>query len=78
MCAKNGKNEEAIFNEAIGIKSSAERAAFIKSACGDDAALLARVEALLKVHFEDKSFLRSPPVGIDSTLDATPLTEVQV
>ena len=75
MCAKNGKNEESIFNEAIGIKSSAERAAFIKSACGDDAALLARVEALLKVHFEDKSFLRSPPAGIDSTLDAPPLTE---
>jgi serine/threonine protein kinase/tetratricopeptide (TPR) repeat protein len=75
MCAKKGKHEVSIFNEAIGIKSSAERAAFIKSACGDDAALLARVEALLKVHFEDKSFLRSPPAGIDSTLDAPPLTE---
>jgi serine/threonine protein kinase/tetratricopeptide (TPR) repeat protein len=75
MCAEHKKDEEAIFNEAIKIKSYAERAAFIKSACADDTALLARVEALLKVHFEDKSFLKSPPVGIDSTLDAPPLTE---
>jgi serine/threonine protein kinase/Tfp pilus assembly protein PilF len=69
------KNEEAIFNEAIKIKSSAERAAFVKSACGDDTALLARVEAMLKVHFEDESFLKSPPAGIAGTLDAPPLTE---
>ncbi|MGA2916438.1 MAG: serine/threonine-protein kinase [Sedimentisphaerales bacterium] len=75
MCAEHKKNEEAIFNEAIGIKSDAERAAFIKSACGDDTTLLARIEALLKVHFADKSFLKSPPAGIAGTLDAGPLTE---
>ncbi len=75
MCAEHNKDEEAIFDEAIKIKSDAERAAFIKSACGDDIALLARVEALLKVHFEDKSFLKSPPAGIAGTLDAPPLTE---
>jgi serine/threonine protein kinase/tetratricopeptide (TPR) repeat protein len=75
MCAEHKRDEEAIFNEAIKIKSYAERAAFIKSACGDDTALLARVEALLKVHFEGKSFLKSPPAGIAGTLDAGPLTE---
>jgi serine/threonine protein kinase len=75
MCAEHNKNEEAIFNAAIEIDSPAERSAFVKSACGDDTALLARVEALLKVHFEDKSFLKSPPVGVDVTLDAGPLTE---
>jgi WD40 repeat protein/serine/threonine protein kinase len=75
MCAENKRNEEAIFNEAIEIKSFVERAAFIKSACGDDNALLARVEALLKVHFEDESFLKSPPAGIDGTLESSPLTE---
>jgi len=69
------KNEEAIFNAAIKIESPAERAAFVKSACGDDATLLARVEALLKVHFEDGSFLKSPPGGIASTLGAPPPTE---
>jgi serine/threonine protein kinase/tetratricopeptide (TPR) repeat protein len=75
VSAEYRKNEEAIFNAAIEIDSPAERAAFIKSACGDDTALLARVEALLKVHFEDESFLKSPPAGIAGTLDAGPLTE---
>jgi serine/threonine protein kinase len=69
------KNEEAVFNAAIEIDSVTERAAFVKSACGDDAKLLARVEALLKVHYEDKRFLKSPPAGMDSTLDSSPLTE---
>ena len=41
----------------------------------DDTTLLARVEALLKVHFEDQTFLESPPVSVDGTLDAPPLTE---
>ncbi|MHC4573182.1 MAG: protein kinase domain-containing protein [Planctomycetota bacterium] len=69
------KNEEAIFESAVGIDSPAERTAFVKSACGDDAKLLARVEALLRIHYEDKSFLKSPPVAIDDTLDDLPLTE---
>ncbi len=69
------KNEEEIFSTAIEIDSPAERAAFVKSACGDDTELLSRVEALLKVHYEDNSFLKSPPFGIDVTLDASPLSE---
>jgi tetratricopeptide (TPR) repeat protein len=74
MFDKPKKDEETIFNAAIEIDTPAKRAAFIKSACGDDTALLARVEALLKVHFEDGRFLKSPP-GVDVTLDAGPLTE---
>jgi len=74
MCAKHKKDEEAIFNESIKMKSAAERDAFIKSACGDNAELLARVEALLKVHYEDEGFLKSPP-GIEDTLDNQVLTE---
>jgi WD40 repeat protein/tetratricopeptide (TPR) repeat protein/serine/threonine protein kinase len=73
VCAE--KNEEAIFNAAIEIDSPAERAEFVKSACGDDAELLARVEALLRVHYEDESFLKAPPAGARTTLDAGPLTE---
>jgi len=69
------KNEEAIFNEAIKIKSPDERNAYIKEACGNDIDLLRRIEALLKVHFEDESFLKSPPAGIAGTLAASPLTE---
>jgi len=69
------KNEEAIFNAAIQIDSPTERAALVKSACGDDARLLARIEALLKVHYEDHRFLKSPPAGVDGPLDSSPLTE---
>jgi hypothetical protein len=75
MGAQQGKNEEAIVNEAIKITSHAERAAFVKSACADDAALLDRVEALLKSHFEGSSFLNLPPASVNGTLDAPPLTE---
>jgi WD40 repeat protein/serine/threonine protein kinase len=67
------KNEEAIFDAALEIKDAAERSAYLKSACGRDAELLARVEALLKVHYEDKNFLESLPVGV--TFDDSPLTE---
>jgi serine/threonine protein kinase/tetratricopeptide (TPR) repeat protein len=68
------KSEEAIFNAAVDIESAGERAAFVKSSCGDDGALLARVEALLQVYYEDGNFLKSPP-GIDVTLDDSPLAE---
>ncbi len=65
----------SIFNEAIRIESPSERDAFIKAACGDDSDLLSRVEALLKVHFEEKSPSGSPPSGVNNTLLTTPLTE---
>ncbi len=75
MCAKHEQDAEAIFNEAIKIESDAERATFIKAACADDTTLLARVEALLKAPLEHKSSRKLPPVSVDGTLDAPPLTE---
>jgi hypothetical protein len=74
MGTKNG-NEESIFSAAIEIESPIERAAFVKSACGDDAELQARVEGLLRIHYKDKSFLKSPPAGTNTTLDTSPLVE---
>jgi WD40 repeat protein/tetratricopeptide (TPR) repeat protein len=68
------EDEEVIFKAALKLESAAERTAFLKSACRGDAELLSRVEALLKVHFEDKSFLKSP-AGTDVTFDYSPLTE---
>jgi eukaryotic-like serine/threonine-protein kinase len=65
----------SIFNEAIRIESPSERDAFVKSACGDDTALLTRIEALLKVHFEDKGHHKSPRGNSNSTLETPPLTE---
>jgi hypothetical protein len=48
------KGEEAIFYEALELKSPAERSAYLKGVCGDDLALLARVEALLKVQASER------------------------
>jgi serine/threonine protein kinase/tetratricopeptide (TPR) repeat protein len=68
------KNEEAIFSAAIEIESAAEREAYVKSACRQDSGLLARVESLLKVYYEDTNFLKSPP-GVDETIRNAVLSE---
>ncbi len=70
----DNKNEEAIFAAAIEIEHAAEREGFVKSACGEDFELLARVEALLKVYYEDKKFLKSPP-GVDGMTENEVLSE---
>jgi len=43
-------NEETIFKAAIKLKTSAEKIAYIKKACGNDKQLLKRVASLLKAH----------------------------
>jgi hypothetical protein len=48
-------DEEAVFHAARRLSSPAERAEYLRSACGDDAALLGRVQALLSVHDEENS-----------------------
>jgi hypothetical protein len=60
-------NEEAIFNLARLIEAPEARRLYLQQACGDDAQLQARVEALLHVHDEQKSFLEPPhakPFGV--------------
>ncbi|MCJ7777983.1 MAG: serine/threonine protein kinase, partial [Sedimentisphaerales bacterium] len=74
MCANQKKDEEAIYYEAIS-KPPDERKAYVQAACGDDAELLARVEALLKAHQVEDSFLEKPVLGSNVTLDKGPLTE---
>ncbi|UCG58179.1 MAG: serine/threonine protein kinase, partial [Phycisphaerales bacterium] len=69
------KNEETIFKAAVKLKSPAERAAYIKTACGDNADLLARIEALLKAHEQDGSFLESPLLAPNITFGESPVTE---
>jgi WD40 repeat protein/serine/threonine protein kinase len=71
----NVNKEESIFDEAIKIESASKRAAYLKSACKGDEEFLARVEALLKVHYEDKSFLDASVLSTDVTFDDSPLTE---
>ncbi|MHC4622839.1 MAG: protein kinase domain-containing protein [Planctomycetota bacterium] len=69
------RNEEEIFDAARQIESAAQRASFLRAVCGNDAALLARIEALLKVHYEDKSFLQKPPPALDAAHDDRRLVE---
>lgn len=51
---------EAIFAEAILQPAGEQRAAYVARACGDDAHLRRRVEALIKAHENAGSFLAGP------------------
>jgi serine/threonine protein kinase/tetratricopeptide (TPR) repeat protein len=64
-------SEESIFVTALEMSTPSARAAYLESACGGDAALRRRVEALLKAH-EQSGDLLDPqanllgPVGVDT------------
>jgi serine/threonine protein kinase/Tol biopolymer transport system component len=73
--ANEDKNEEVIFNNAVRLKGSAERDAYLAEACEGDPKLRANVEALLLAH-EEKSPLDTPIFEVDVTLDDSALTEV--
>ena len=60
--APNNREKE-IFEQALDLASSAERLAFVKGACGEDAALCARVLALLQAHETNTGFLPQEPAG---------------
>ncbi|MCI0358499.1 MAG: protein kinase [Planctomycetaceae bacterium] len=53
-------NERSIFMAALEKSSLDERSAFLDAACGGDAALRQRVEALLNSHVDGGSFLEMP------------------
>jgi hypothetical protein len=74
MCAEPTKNEETIYYEAVS-KPPKERKAYLKAACGDDAELLARIEALLKAREVEDSFLEVPDLDPNVTLDVSPISE---
>jgi len=50
------KNPRDIFLDALD-RAPADRAAYLDEACGDDAALRHRVEALLRAHDDPGAFL---------------------
>jgi len=66
---------ETIYNTARQKLSGAERSAYLDKACGNDAALRARVEALLKADDQAGSFLEAPALDVTVTFDKSPLTE---
>src|SRR5438477_2327396 len=53
--------EKEIFEQALDITPAEERLRFLTSACGKDAALLARVQALLRADESGESFLPEQP-----------------
>jgi serine/threonine protein kinase len=54
---------KAIFMTALEKIDRAERAAYVREACGHDEALRQRVEILLKAHDDPASFMKSPVAG---------------
>ncbi len=57
----NVNREREIFEAALEITSAEERLDYLKGACGGDAALLARVQALLESHEAPEGFLPEQP-----------------
>src|SRR5688500_20169163 len=54
----------AVFDHTVELRSPAERAAYLMQACGDDAAVRARVDGLLAAYEAAGSFLESPPPNV--------------
>ena len=63
--------ERQIFEHALDLESAGERLGYVKGACADDAALLARVQALLQAHDESSRFLPDDPSGAATVLFPT-------
>src|SRR5262245_52225821 len=66
--------EKEIFEQALDLESGEERQSFLEQACGEDAALLARLRALLKASEEESRFLPDEPAQSPTALSA-PVTE---
>jgi serine/threonine protein kinase/tetratricopeptide (TPR) repeat protein len=63
-------DEAAIFNLARRIEGAEARRLYLQQACGDDTELMARVEALLRVHDQTHGFLESPTEELSAALSA--------
>ncbi|MCH7557545.1 MAG: protein kinase [Planctomycetes bacterium] len=73
--SKEPKDIKAIFSEALEKQTAEERAAYLDQACGNDADLRSKVEALLKAHNEAGDFLEIPAIDPNTTLDKPPMIE---
>ena len=75
MAIERMTTEESIFNAALAIAEAGERQAYVRQACRGDAALLARIESLLKIHVSEQSFLEQAASSLQLTLDAPGIVE---
>ncbi len=69
------KDANIIFLEAIEKPSAKERKAYLDEACRDDPGLREELESLLEAHENAGGFLKSPLLGLDVTLDTSPIAE---
>ncbi|MFC1764274.1 protein kinase [Planctomycetota bacterium] len=74
MCAEPLKKEETIYHEAVS-KPPEELKAYLETACGGDAELLARIEALLEARDVKDCFLEAPEIDRSATRNASSLIE---
>ena len=63
---------EQVFHEARAIEAASERDAYLRGACGDDAALRSKVDALLQADAEAGSFLDAATRTADTKIDRAP------
>src|SRR5438876_9884886 len=74
------RSEDEIFEAALQHATREKRATYLNEACGDDARLRERVEALLKAHDQAGEFLEQAPAGVSAktfvvTTGMVPVTE---
>src|SRR5437773_8629601 len=74
------RSEDEIFEAALQQATREKRATYLNEACGDDARLRERVEALLNAHDQAGEFLEQPPAGVSAktfvvTTAMVPVTE---
>jgi serine/threonine protein kinase/tetratricopeptide (TPR) repeat protein len=62
-------DEEAIFSAAVAIDEANQQLAYLRQACGGDAALLARMEALLRIHASKNSFIERAADSLQLTIE---------
>jgi eukaryotic-like serine/threonine-protein kinase len=70
----NSLSEETLFANTVALPAS-ERPAYLERACAGDAALRARVEALVQAHLAAGSFLDAPPTGVAAAVPPAAPTE---
>ncbi|MCL5279188.1 MAG: protein kinase [Planctomycetes bacterium] len=69
------KNEQALFQAAVRLTNPAEREAYVKQACGDDPALLARLTLLLQAHNAQLVLLDALMPGPDADIGDSAISE---
>ncbi|MBX3449953.1 MAG: SUMF1/EgtB/PvdO family nonheme iron enzyme [Planctomycetaceae bacterium] len=63
--------EREIFQAALELGDPAARAAYVAKACGDNPALRAEVEELLRTHDETSQFLETPATATNAVVEKT-------